>query len=137
MYLATSDLATKNRERILFREQGKMLYDYFINKAVKGDIIFEKLNIQPEHAHALINLSTDQTVAKFMKMIKGGSSYWLNNNVFQSKFAWQRGYGAYSVSASQLNRVKKYIENQTEHHKRYNFSAEYEQWNKEYKIFDD
>jgi len=84
-----------------------------------------------------INLPTDRTLSKFMNMIKGGSSYWLNNNVFQSKFSWQKGYGAYSVSASQLEKVKHYINNQQEHHKRLSFTEEYEKWKNEYGIFRD
>ena len=128
---------TKNRERILFRDRGKQLFDYLIGKGKDYGIAFEKLNIQPEHVHALIDLPTDRTVAKFMNIMKGGSSYWLNHNVFQSKFAWQRGYGAYSVSASQLDRVKHYIDNQAQHHKRQTFAEEYENWRQEYGLFDD
>jgi len=128
---------TKNRERILFRDQGKQLFEYLINKGKDHGIAFEKLNIQPEHVHALIDLPTDRTIAKFMNIMKGGSSYWLNHNVFQSKFVWQRGYGAYSVSASQLDKVKYYIDNQSEHHKRQSFEEEYEKWKHEYGLFDD
>jgi REP element-mobilizing transposase RayT len=129
--------ATKNRERILHNEKGKQLFDFLINQGIELYVRFEKLYIQPEHVHALINLPSDQTLAKFMNMIKGGSSYWLNNHVFQSKFSWQKGYGAYSVSASQLERVKHYIANQHEHHKRLLFSEEYEKWKKKYGFFDD
>ena len=129
--------ATKNRERILHNEKGKQLFDFLINKGIELDVRFEKLHIQPEHVHALINLPSDQTLAKFMNMIKGGSSYWLNNHAFQAKFSWQKGYGAYSVSASQLEKVKHYIANQHEHHKRLSFSEEYEKWKKKYDFFDD
>jgi REP element-mobilizing transposase RayT len=129
--------ATKNRERILHNEKGKELFDFLINQGIELDVRFEKLYIQPEHVHALINLPSDQTLAKFMNMIKGGSSYWLNNHVFQSKFSWQKGYGAYSVSASLLEKVKQYIANQHEHHKRLSFSEEYEKWKKKYGFFDD
>jgi hypothetical protein len=55
----------------------------------------------------------------------------------KTKFSWQRGYGAYSVSASLLQKVKNYIKNQTEHHKRKTFTDEYNEWKKEYGIFDD
>ena len=129
--------ATKNRERILYWDKGKQLFDLLIERGKEQEVHFEKLNIQPEHVQALINLPTDRTLSKFMNMIKGGSSYWLNNNVFQSKFSWQKGYGAYSVSASQLEKVKHYINNQQEHHKRLSFTEEYEKWKKEYGIFRD
>jgi|SRR6056297_1495554 len=129
--------STKHRERILHKDKSKQLFDLLIEKGKEQEVHFEKLNIQPEHVHALINLPTERTLSKFMNMIKGGSSYWLNNNVFQSKFSWQKGYGAYSVSASQVDKVKDYINNQQEHHKRFSFTEEYEKWKKEYGIFRD
>ncbi|MFW5890339.1 MAG: IS200/IS605 family transposase [Marinilabiliaceae bacterium] len=128
---------TKNRERVLFNEEGKLLFNHLINKGKELNCSFEKLNIQPEHVHALINLPTDLLLKDFIQQIKGGSSYWLNQEVFQSKFSWQRGYGAYSVSASQLDKVKKYIDNQTEHHKHLTYSQEYDKWRREYGILDD
>ena len=128
---------TKFRERILFKETGKILFDFLINKAKETGIPFEALNIQPEHIHGLIDLPTDKTIADFIKAIKGSSSHMLNNEVFKTKFAWQRGYGAYSVSASQFDVVKNYIVNQTEHHKSSSFADEYEKWKNEYGLFDD
>ena len=129
--------ATKNRDRIFTPENGSKLFDHFLEKGKELKCPFEKLNIQPEHVHGLINLPTTLALKDFMSKIKGSSSYWLNNEVFNFKFSWQRGYGAYSVSASQLEKVKNYIANQSNHHKRLTFSEEYEQWKKEYGIFDD
>ncbi len=129
--------ATKNRERVLFKNYGKQLFDHLINKGKESGVAFEKLTIQPEHVHALINLPTDRTLKDVMNKIKGGSSYWLNKVVFQSKFSWQRGYGAYSVSASQLETVKNYIDNQPEHHQRLTFTQEFERWKREYGIYGD
>ena len=129
--------ATKNRERILHKEQGIKLFNFLITKGKELEIPFEKLNIQPEHVHGLIDIPTDKTVADFMKMVKGSSSNMLNRNVFQSKFRWQRGYGAYSVSASQIDVVKNYIANQSAHHKKNTFADEYDAWIREYGLFDD
>jgi putative transposase len=129
--------ATKNRERVLLKEQGEKLFDHLIKKGKELDISFERLNIQAEHVHALINLPTNQPLKEFMNKIKGGSSYWLNKEVFKSQFKWQRGYGAYSVSASQLETVKRYIERQNEHHKQMTFSKEFERWKREYGFFVD
>ena len=129
--------ATKNRDRVLFKDNGRELFDFLIDKAKENQIAFERLNIQPEHIHGLIDLPTDRALKDFMHIVKGSSSYWLNQNTFQSHFSWQRGYGAYSVSASQLEKVKRYIDNQSEHHKRESFKEEYDRWKKEYGIFDD
>ena len=129
--------ATKNRERILHKEISKELFEFLINKGKEINIPFEKLNIEPDHIHGLIDLPTDKTVADFVKLIKGSSSHMLNQKIFKTKFSWQRGYGAYSVSASQFDVVKNYIANQQEHHNKRTFTEEYDAWIREYGIFDD
>ncbi len=130
--------ATKNRERILFKKTGRQVFDFLLNKSKEINIPFEQLNIQPEHVHELIDLPTNICLADFMQTIKGSSSHWINENkILKAKFSWQRGYGAYSVSASQLQAVKTYIQNQSEHHKRKTFTEEYNEWKEEYGIFDD
>ncbi len=130
--------ATKNRESIFTKDKAIKLFDFIINKAKEINIPMESLNIQPEHIHALINLPANSCLSDFVKNIKGASSYWLNSEqIVGTKFSWQRGFGAYSVSASQLEIVKKYIKNQAKHHKKHHFIQEYEQWKKEYGINDD
>ena len=129
---------TKKRERLLNPDIGRKLFQYMIDKAKSEDIPFEKLNIQPEHIHALINLPTNKCLADFMKKIKGASSHWLNQEkLIKTHFSWQRGYGAYSVSASQFEIVSNYIQNQSAHHKKKTFTQEYDEWKKEYGLFDD
>ena len=127
---------TKNHERILNNEIRQKLALHLIEKAKDEKIPFINLNIQPEHVHGLINLPSDVTLADFMQKIKGESAHWLNHEIIGSgkdlKFHWQRGYGAYSVSSSQIEVVKNYIINQDNHHKRTTFSEEYEKWKNEY-----
>lgn len=129
--------ATKNRQRIIHKTQGLQLFDFLLTKGKSLDIPFEKLNIQPEHVHALIDLPTNKMLSEFMHNIKGSSSNMLNKEVFKTKFEWQRGYGAYSVSASRIEAIRKYIENQHIHHQKTTFGEEYQQWIKEYGLFDD
>jgi len=106
-----------------------------IDLAKELSIHSERLNIQPEHVHILIILPADKTLAEIVKRFKGESSRWINeNNLIQGRFRWQRGYGGFSVSASQLDKVKKYIENQDEHHRTKTFTEEYNEWLKQYKI---
>ena len=128
---------TKNRQRIIHKDQGIVLFDFLINKAKELGIGFERLNIQPEHIHGLIDLPTDRTVADYMHDIKGSTSHMLNKECYKSRFTWQRGYGAYSVSASKVNQVINYIKNQKEHHRGETFEEEYQRWKREYGIFDD
>jgi len=59
-----------------------------------------------------------------VREIKGGSSEWIHQHGVR-KFAWQRGYGAFTVSPSQLKRVERYIANQVEHHRKQTFEEEY------------
>lgn len=133
--------ATKNHIRVFNKDTGQKLSLHMINKAKDEKIPFISLNIQPEHVHGLINLPSDICLADFMQKIKGESAFWLNHEVFHTgrreKFAWQRGYGAYSVSASQFDVVRNYIRNQDSHHKRKTFTEEYEEWKNEYGFIDD
>ena len=80
-----------------------------------------------DHTHALIDLPTNRSIEEVIKLFKGDSSHWINENrLVHGKFAWGRGYGAFSVSHSDLDRVCKYIANQEEHHRRRTFAEEYE-----------
>ena len=127
----------KKRQRILTKDIGKELFSFLIQKATENKIGFEKLSIQPEHVHGLIDLPTNKNLADFMHLIKGSSSRMLNKHFFKSMFSWQRGYGAYSVSASKLDIVSNYISNQKEHHRARSFEEEYQAWRSEYGIIDD
>jgi REP element-mobilizing transposase RayT len=116
-------------------DTGKKLYQFLIDKSKEQSILIERLNIQPEHVHLLIDLPTNVALADYIKIVKGSSSHWLNQTVFvNAKFEWQRGFGSFSVSASQLEVVKRYIENQSEHHRRKTFAEEYEEWKRQYGI---
>lgn len=77
----------------------------------------------PDHLHALISLHSDLKLAKAINTMKAYSSHWMKSRV--PSFAWQRGYGAFSVSASKLDSVVTYIENQERHHTRRSFETEF------------
>lgn len=102
------------------------------NSAKKG-VFIDHINGHSDHCHCLISLGIDQTIQKIMQLIKGESSYWINKNkLTQEKFEWQDEYFAVSVSESMLNKVRDYIRNQEEHHKRNTFQEEYEAFIKKY-----
>jgi putative transposase len=75
------------------------------------------------HAHLLIALPASMPLAKAIQVPKANSSRWLGEHGFD--FAWQEGYGAFSVSASNLDSVKHYIEHQAEHHAKHSFEDEF------------
>jgi REP element-mobilizing transposase RayT len=77
----------------------------------------------PDHVHVLAALPADLAIAKFVNVLKSNSSKWMRERGVE--FGWQKGYGAFSVSASNLDSVTEYIENQAEHHKKRGFRQEF------------
>jgi REP element-mobilizing transposase RayT len=78
-------------------------------------------------------LGIDQTIQKVMQLIKGESSYWINKNrLTKEKFEWQDEYFAVSVSESMLDKVRDYIKNQEEHHRKKTFQEEYDEFISKY-----
>jgi REP element-mobilizing transposase RayT len=90
--------------------------------------IYMKINyFNAEHTHALIDLPTNLSIEDAVKLLKGGSSHWINEQqLIKGKFAWGRGYGAFSVSHSDVDRVANYIARQEEHHRKRSFAEEFE-----------
>lgn len=87
------------------------------------------------HIHALVMFSKTETVAHLIEEMKRNSSRWLKTiSPKYNDFAWQGGYGAFSVSQSQVDTVINYINNQAEHHKRQSFKDEYLEFLRLYKI---
>jgi len=76
-----------------------------------------------DHLHLLIQIPPVLAVSKAVATIKANSSRWAGEK--GHKFAWQEGYGAFSVSASVIPDVIRYIRNQEEHHKKMDFHAEF------------
>jgi len=124
-----------NHERILNRDLRLKIFQHLVERAKELKIVIYKMNIQPEHVHVLHNLPSNKTTTEIAQGLKGECSKWINDNEFlKGKFRWQRGYGAYSVSASQLEIVENYIKNQDEHHKRKSFQEEYKEWAIQYGV---
>lgn len=79
-----------------------------------------------DHVHALISLPSAMSFAKAVQLIKGGSSKWVHDTFSRYRtFEWQEGYGAFSVSASQVKKTIAYIEAQKEHHRKRSFKEEF------------
>jgi len=88
-----------------------------------------------DHVHSLFALSRNYSIAEIVKEIKRTSSKWIKEkSPTQTKFHWQNGYGAFSVSHSQLDQVTRYIERQAEHHRRVTFQDEYRAFLKRYRV---
>ena len=89
-----------------------------------GAVVIEIGGIE-DHIHLLIKLKPTTNVADFVRDLKSNSSAWMKENGVR-KFAWQRRYGAFTVSESQKGIVTRYILNQERHHKKFDFKTEFE-----------
>ena len=78
-----------------------------------------------DHVHLLTSLSRTLTQAEFVKEVKRNSSLWFKDRWGIEEFAWQKGYGIFSVSQSRVSDVKRYIEGQEKHHQTVSFKVEF------------
>ena len=78
-----------------------------------------------DHVHMLVGLRATRCLAEVLREIKRPSSQWVHETLGVAEFAWQEGYGAFTVSASGLAAVKRYILRQEEHHRKKTFQEEY------------
>ncbi len=79
-----------------------------------------------DHGHLLISWNKTISISKGMQLIKGGSSKWIHDTFPEHRnFAWQEGYGAFSISVSEKARTIRYIDNQPEHHQKVDFKSEF------------
>lgn len=117
--------ATKNREPLLSKELRQILISHIIENCKEKDIYLQAINGYTEHLHCLISLGKDQNISKIIQLIKGESSFWINqNHLTVGKFMWQDDYFAVSVSESQVDAVINYIKNQETHHSKKSFNDE-------------
>ena len=109
----------------------------FITKAIKAELfaymggLVKELKGKPiiingmeDHVHLLILLPPNVSISDAMRFVKANSSRWAKER-FGTNFAWQKGFGAFSVSRSKVDSVTKYIKNQEEHHKGFDFKREF------------
>lgn len=124
---------TQKREG-LFNPKSAAKVSAFLTDYAKQNGIYMKINfVNTDHVHALIDLPTGMTIEQVMKLLKGASSHWINEqDLLAGKFAWGRGYGAFSVSQSGVDEVCAYIAGQTEHRRIKSFAEEYERFVKVY-----
>jgi putative transposase len=117
---------TKYRRKNIVPDTKERLYEYLggLIRSRKGHLI--QIGGVEDHVHILTSLPPTFAVADVMRDIKAGSSAWVNETFSpKEKFEWQKGYGAFTVSYSQIEPVKQYIANQVEHHRNLTFQEEY------------
>ena len=120
--------STKNRIPYLQNPIRPRVLDHIRQNALEKNIHIDFINGYIEHIHCLISLGNDQTLEKIMQLIKGESSFWINKNqLTKTKFGWQDEYFVASVSESNLEKVRRYIAKQEEHHSKVPFENEFDQ----------
>ena len=122
--------STKNRIPYLDSiELRQKVWNHIRENAIQKRIYIDFINGYSDHCHCLISLGVDQNIQKVIQLIKGESSFWINKNeLTKEKFQWQEEYFAVSVSESILDKVREYIKNQEEHHKKKSFQEEYDEF---------
>lgn len=118
--------STKERRNTIPNELQENLGRYFVGIGRSHDIPVLCAGGTSNHAHLLIALPATVPLAKAVQVLKANSSRWLGEHGFD--FAWQEGYAAFSVSASNVAAVKYYIEHQAEHHAKHSFEDEFVSW---------
>ena len=130
------------KQRTIFEtlESRQLVWKHIKENAIQKGIYIDFINGYEDHCHCLISLNINQSVDKVMQLIKGESSFWINKNrhLFPNlkvrKFEWQDEYFALSISESVVNKVRNYIKNQEEHHKKKTFKEEYDEIIEKYNI---
>ncbi len=104
---------TKNRQHLITREIEEILYPLLYDGFREIGCKLKIVNGLSDHIHCLFSLTANRSIAEVLKHIKGTSSHMINqNNIIDEKFAWQKGYAAFSVSEMGLQNVYQYIKNQ-------------------------
>jgi putative transposase len=123
--LAHIVFSTKNREQFISDEFQQELYAYIggIVRSEKGKLL--AIGGMQDHLHLLVMYRPNQALSDIVRTLKASSSKWINDRAFiHSQFAWQSGYGAFSVSESKVDAIKVYIDNQAQHHNKKSFKEE-------------
>jgi REP element-mobilizing transposase RayT len=118
--------STKDRRPLITPELAERLYPYLGGIARENKMKLIAIGGMPDHIHLLLSLPATMSVSKAMQLLKGNSSKWIHEKFPEHRrFEWQRGYGAFSISASHKGITIEYINKQPEHHRRRDFKAEF------------
>ena len=115
---------TKNRSPLIKAEWLPRLHEY-MGGTIRGLGGFpEGIGGVEDHVHLLVSLKATHSLADVMRELKKSSSVWVHDTLGSKNFAWQEGYAAFTVSASALDSVQRYIANQEHHHRVKSFKEE-------------
>ncbi|MAT68989.1 MAG: transposase [Planctomycetaceae bacterium] len=118
--------STKHREPWIDEGDEPELHAYLATACKSLDCPPHKIGSADDHVHLAVSLGRSTTIAALVQHIKQDSSRWIKTKgPTYADFAWQAGYGAFSIGQSQLDDLRRYIAGQREHHRRESFQDEY------------
>ena len=118
--------STKRRAPIIGENLRERLWAFMGGIARENQMRARCIGGMADHVHLLVSMPAILSISKGIQLIKGGASVWVHETFPEMRdFAWQEGYGAFSVSVSHLDDTIAYIDNQEEHHRHKSFQEEY------------
>ncbi len=125
----------QGRQNLIKKQYREELHKYITGIISNRNQKMMAIFAMPDHVHILIGLTPDIALSDLVRDIKAGSSKYISENKWVlGKFSWQKGFGAFSYSKSQVDRIVKYILNQEEHHRKKSFREEYLDFLKKFDI---
>jgi len=125
--------STKTRTPTILHKD--RLFEYIGGIANASGFVLLSAGGMPDHVHLLVSLGREHSIAEVVRVIKANSSKWVHDTwPKRAAFGWQRGYGIFSVSESNVTTVQSYIAKQEQHHQRMTFQDEFRNLLKKHKI---
>jgi putative transposase len=126
--------STKNRFPFLDPRYRADIHAYLGACLKRLDAFPSEIGGVDDHVHMLVGIKPTHAVADLVREAKRASSEWMKEENRVSKFAWQEGYGAFSVSQSSMDHVRTYIREQEQHHRRRTFQEEYREFLEKHEV---
>jgi putative transposase len=127
--------STKDRRPVLYDSVRIELHAYMATVARHAKCECYRVGSVADHVHIAIRLARTKNISELVEELKSSSSRWLKTKSPElSKFAWQRGYGAFSVGPADLDGLIRYIDKQGPHHRKVTFQDEFRAFLKKYGV---
>ena len=127
--------STKYREKVLIKDNREELFKYIWGVLKSKNCHLYRINGVEDHLHIVTHLHPSVSLASLVKDIKVSSSIYIKeNNLFEGFSNWQEGYGAFTYTVKEKDRLIEYVKNQEEHHRKKTFKDEYIELLKEHNI---
>jgi putative transposase len=127
--------STKNRVRTIPDHLRPTLHSYMGGILRDLGCVAVEINTEPDHAHVLFILARTAALSDVVGHLKKGATNWLHEQAPDLRgFYWQNGYGAFSVSQSAIEDVRRYIQQQREHHHKQTFQEEFRAFLQRYEV---